>query len=265
MDTAVVIFTRDLRLHDNPALHLAWCRARQVLPLFVADPGIAAPPNRARFLAESLAVLREELRARHADLVIRHGDPAAEAIKLARHFNAHAVFIAGDVSRYAARRRDQLTSECRRHRVDLIVTPGLTVVPPGDLTPAGGGGHYRVFTPYWRAWRAARWRPCYPAPDTIQIPAVSHAGRIPRPAMPAHPDSRPAENRPAASVSPAGATPIWPVAATTVAWPRPTPPGSARTCGSAACRRLSWRSPRATGQAASSSAASSRGVTSSTR
>jgi len=190
MDTAVVIFTRDLRLHDNPALHLACSSARQVLPLFVADPAIAAPPNRARFLAESLAVLREELRARHADLVIRHGDPAAEVIKLARAVNADAVAIAGDVSRYAARRRDQLTSECRRHRLDLIVTPGLTVVPPGDLTPAGGG-HYRVFTPYWRAWRAASWRPCYPAPDTIQMPAVRHAGRIPPPGQAGSPGLAP--------------------------------------------------------------------------
>jgi hypothetical protein len=58
MDTAIVVFTRDLRLHDNPALHQACARARQVLPLFVADPAIAAPPNRARFLAESLADLR---------------------------------------------------------------------------------------------------------------------------------------------------------------------------------------------------------------
>jgi hypothetical protein len=32
--------------------------ARQVLPLFVRDPAIKAPPNRARFLAESLADLR---------------------------------------------------------------------------------------------------------------------------------------------------------------------------------------------------------------
>lgn len=48
MDTAIVVFTRDLRLHDNPALHQAYVRARQVVPLFVADPAIAAPPNRAR-------------------------------------------------------------------------------------------------------------------------------------------------------------------------------------------------------------------------
>ena len=46
MDTAIVVFTRDLRLHDNPALHQACARARQVVPLFVVDPAIAAPPNR---------------------------------------------------------------------------------------------------------------------------------------------------------------------------------------------------------------------------
>ena len=60
MPTAVVVFTRDLRRHDNRALHLACSRARQVVPLFVHDPGIPAPPNRSRFLAESLADLRGE-------------------------------------------------------------------------------------------------------------------------------------------------------------------------------------------------------------
>ena len=83
MDTAIVVFTRDLRLHDNPALHLACARARQVVPVFVVDPAIAAPPNRARFLAESLADLRASLRERGGDLVIRDGDPAAEVIALA--------------------------------------------------------------------------------------------------------------------------------------------------------------------------------------
>ena len=53
METAIVLFTRDLRLHDNPALHLACTRARQVVPLFVVDPAIAGPPNRLRFLRRS--------------------------------------------------------------------------------------------------------------------------------------------------------------------------------------------------------------------
>jgi deoxyribodipyrimidine photo-lyase len=75
VQTAIVVFTRDLRLHDNPALALACARARRVLPAFVADPALPAPPNRARFLAQSLADLRRGLRERGAGLVIRHGDP----------------------------------------------------------------------------------------------------------------------------------------------------------------------------------------------
>jgi deoxyribodipyrimidine photo-lyase len=76
METAIVLFTRDLRVHDNPALALACARARQVVPLFVVDQALTVPPNRARFLAESVAVLRGELRKRGGELVIRHGDPS---------------------------------------------------------------------------------------------------------------------------------------------------------------------------------------------
>jgi deoxyribodipyrimidine photo-lyase len=178
MDTAIVVFTRDLRLHDNPALHQACARARQVVPLFVADPAIAAPPNRARFLAESLADLREALRESGADLVVREGDPAAEVIRLAADVNANAVYLADDVSHYAAARRHRLERECGRHRIELILTPGLTVVPPADLKPAGGG-HYRVFTPYWRALRAATLRRHYPLPPAIELPAGLATGRLP--------------------------------------------------------------------------------------
>jgi deoxyribodipyrimidine photo-lyase len=178
MDTAIVVFTRDLRLHDNPALHQACARARQVVPLFVVDPAIAAPPNRVRFLAESLADLRDNLRERGGDLVIRRGDPAAEVIALAGETGAEAVYLADDVSHYATARRRKLERECARHRLDLALTPGLTVVPPADLKPAGGG-HYRVFTPYWRAWRAATWRRHHPVPQAIAMPPIAEVGQIP--------------------------------------------------------------------------------------
>ena len=101
METAIVVFTRDLRLHDNPALHQAYTRARQVVPLFVVDPAIDAPPNRARSLAESLADLRQQLRERQADLVIRTGDPAAEVIALAAETAAQAEYIASVTHRSA--------------------------------------------------------------------------------------------------------------------------------------------------------------------
>jgi deoxyribodipyrimidine photo-lyase len=102
VDTSIVLFTRDLRVHDNPALADACGRARRVVPLFVIDPALTVPRNRARFLADSVAVLREELRELGGDLVIRRGDPVAEVIRLATQTAAGAVFVAGDVSRYAA-------------------------------------------------------------------------------------------------------------------------------------------------------------------
>jgi deoxyribodipyrimidine photolyase len=38
--TAVVLFTRDLRVHDQPALSEAARTATQVVPLFVLDPAL---------------------------------------------------------------------------------------------------------------------------------------------------------------------------------------------------------------------------------
>jgi deoxyribodipyrimidine photo-lyase len=181
MDTAIVVFTRDLRVHDNPALALACAGFRQVVPVFVADPALTVPPNRGRFLAQSVGSLRKQLRKRGGDLVIRHGDPVAEVMRIAAGAGAQAVFIADDVSRYAALRRARLEAECARRRLRLTVTPGHAVVPAGDLQPAGGG-HYRIFTPYWRAWCAAPWRRVYPVPPVIPVPAIERPGELPLPA-----------------------------------------------------------------------------------
>ena len=224
MDTAIVVFTRDLRLHDNPALHQACARARQVVPLFVLDPAIAAPANRARFLAESLADLRASLRERGANLVLRRGDPAAEVIRLAGQVRATAVYIADDVSHYAAARRHRLERECGRHRIELTLTPGLTVVPPADLKQAGGG-HYRVFTPYWRP--GARPPGAAPAPSRrpsrcprSRRSAASRRRNPPRRGWPR------AARRPAASASPAGGGACWPATPRiTTTWPATRPPG----------------------------------------
>jgi deoxyribodipyrimidine photo-lyase len=178
LNTAIVLFTRDLRIHDNPALAGACGDARQVVPLFVMDQALTVPRNRARFQAESVAVLRDGLRERGGELVIRHGDPVAEVMRLAARTKAQAVYVAGDVSRYAKRREQRLARECARHRMALKVTPGHAVVPAGDLRPADGG-HYRMFTPYWHAWSAATWRrPCQ-APQAVSVPAGMESGDLP--------------------------------------------------------------------------------------
>jgi deoxyribodipyrimidine photo-lyase len=56
----------------------------------------------------------------------------------------------------------------------------VTVVPPGAVTPAGGD-HFKVFTPYWRAWTDHRWRTGVAAPDTVRLPEAVNVGRLPGP------------------------------------------------------------------------------------
>ncbi|GIJ39383.1 cryptochrome/photolyase family protein [Micromonospora andamanensis] len=181
--TAVVLFTRDLRVHDHPALATSCAAFDRVMPLYVLDPTLAElSPNRTRFLHQSLAALRGALRGLGGDLVLRHGDPVAETIRLAGEVGAEGVALSADVSRYAARRAQRLRAECDRHRLHLRFFPGLTVVEPGELTP-GGGDHYRVFSPYHRAWSARRWREELSTPTTVVLPAGVPVGRLP--ALPA--------------------------------------------------------------------------------
>ena len=132
------------------------------MPLFVLDEALLgsafAVPNRLAFLRESLVGLDESLRKAGAGLVVRRGDVVREAVEVARAAGAAAIHISDDVSAYAQDRRRRLANACAAERIELCVHPGVTVVPPGDLVPAGGD-HFRVFTPYWRRWRAEPLRP----------------------------------------------------------------------------------------------------------
>ncbi|NED95239.1 deoxyribodipyrimidine photo-lyase [Phytoactinopolyspora alkaliphila] len=180
--TAVVLLNRDLRVHDHPALAAACSHADAVVPLFVLDDAILsrgfAAPNRLVFLAKALEDLRALLRERGGDLVIRRGDIVTETMRMVRETSATAVVCSADVSAYARRREQRLAAACGTENVAFRTYPGVTVVPPGDIRPAGGD-HYRVFTPYWRAWEAGSWRPILAAPRQIRMPPGMTAGELP--------------------------------------------------------------------------------------
>ncbi|MCA1480739.1 deoxyribodipyrimidine photo-lyase, partial [Bradyrhizobium sp. NBAIM08] len=138
MKAAVVLFNRDLRVHDNPALASA-ARCEQVVPLFVLDDAILgsrfAAPNRLAFLLDSLRDLDESLGDRGARLVIRRGDPVKEAIGVAKDAGATEIHVSADYSAFARARERRLSEACEHERLELQIHPGVTVVPPGDLTP----------------------------------------------------------------------------------------------------------------------------------
>ncbi len=181
MTVAVALFTRDLRVHDNPVLHAAARAADNVVPLFVLDDRILASgynrPNRARFLADSLADLHTRLRELGAVLVLRRGDVTSEVARLAQEVDAEEVHIAADVSGYAQARQHRLSDALGRRQ--LVVHDSVTVVPPGSVTPSGND-HFAVFTPYLRHWEKQPRRAPLPPPPRLTLPSGVRHGTVPR-------------------------------------------------------------------------------------
>src|SRR3954453_19333219 len=108
---AVVLFTRDLRVGDHPALAAAVDRAERVVPLFVLDGAVLASfgaPNRLAFLLDALRDLDSSLRRLGGRPVVRGGHVVAATVPGAMAAGAEAVFVAEDVSRYAQERERRL-------------------------------------------------------------------------------------------------------------------------------------------------------------
>ncbi len=178
MRVAVVLFTRDLRVHDNPALARAVEEAEQILPLFVLDEGIGrtrygAAANRRAFLLEALADLDASLRTLGGALDVRSGDVVAETVRAAREVGATSVFASADVSPYAVAREKRLGAE-----LDLRLVDGSFVVPAGEVTPTGND-HYQVFSPYHRAWSQVPFGAPAARPAAIRLPDGVLPGRVP--------------------------------------------------------------------------------------
>lgn len=178
--TAVVLFTRDLRVHDHPALWAACREAERVVPLFVLDDAILdrASPNRVAFLRASLEDLRASLVARGGSLVVRRGDLLGEVRQVCADVGATSLHVSADVSGYAQEREADLRGLAGELGAGFVTHPGVTVVPPGELAPSSGD-HYEVFGAYWRRWRDHPRREVLPAPERVDLPAGLATGRIP--------------------------------------------------------------------------------------
>ncbi|MFI6639002.1 cryptochrome/photolyase family protein [Streptomyces sp. NPDC050504] len=183
MTVAVVLFTSDLRLHDHPPLHTALASAREIVPLFVRDPAVAAAgfdaPNRLAFLADCLHDLDASLRERGGRLVVRSGPVPREVGAVAEACGATQVHVAKGVTAYARQREKRLRTYLAGRGIELYAHDGvITAVAPGAVTPAGSD-HYAVFTPYFRRWSQELTRVTVPAPRTVRVPAAARGEELP--------------------------------------------------------------------------------------
>ncbi|HSL11357.1 MAG TPA: deoxyribodipyrimidine photo-lyase [Actinomycetota bacterium] len=167
---AVVLFTRDLRVHDHPALTAAVSSAERVVPLFVLDLALVGrSPNRERFLLESLAELHRALTHLGGGLLVREGTPVRVVLDVVAATGATSVHLTSDTTAYAARRASLLRDALATHGAELHVHPGNAVGEPGEVAPPEKAS-YAVFSPYHRAWAAVARPTVLDPPDRITLP-----------------------------------------------------------------------------------------------
>ncbi|BBX66099.1 deoxyribodipyrimidine photo-lyase [Mycobacterium saskatchewanense] len=151
--SSLLWFRRDLRLLDHPALAAA-VRDGDVLACFVLDPRLeaSAGPRRLQFLGDSLRQLCENLDGR---LLVARGRPEELIPRIAKEIDASAVHVSQDFAPFGKRRDERVSAALGS--VPLTATGSPYLVSPGRVTKKDGSP-YKVFTPFFREWRATGWR-----------------------------------------------------------------------------------------------------------
>jgi deoxyribodipyrimidine photo-lyase len=180
---ALVWFRRDLRVHDHPALCAALDGHDQIVPVFCLDDrllhGRHASGPRTAFLLGCLTDLDEQLAARGARLVIRHGPPERELPTLARETGASEVHLTADPGPHETIRGRRVRSALDQAGVTGHPHPGVSVVDDVRAIQTRQGRPYTVFTPFYRTWAQAPRRTVLDPPKQVTMPAKTRPGRVP--------------------------------------------------------------------------------------
>jgi deoxyribodipyrimidine photo-lyase len=162
-------FRRDLRLSDQAAL-IAAAGEGPVVPVYILDD--ETPKHRAMggasrwWLHHSLESLDAALREKGSRLIFRRGAAVAELAKIAEEVGAKRVHA---LHHYEPWWRNAEGAVGKA--LDLILHDGNYLLPPGTLR-TGGGGLYKIYTPFWNALRE-HMPPAssHPAPARLDAPA----------------------------------------------------------------------------------------------
>jgi deoxyribodipyrimidine photo-lyase len=140
---AIVWFRSDLRLHDNEAITNALRMADEVIPIYVFDERIFLGKSRfgfsktsrfrAKFIIESVADLRTNLRKIGSDLIVRTGKPEQILSELARETQSSWVVCNRERTRDEVEVQDALELALWESGVELIYTRGKMLYHTQDL------------------------------------------------------------------------------------------------------------------------------------
>ena len=161
---AIIWFRRDLRINDHPALLAAVESAEQVIPIFILDKTQIkeAGAKLLAYMAQSLRSLDESL---GNNLHIIEGDQVEVLTALIQKYEVQEVHISAEYERYGAERDARVEAA----GIKLVRTGSPYAVTPGRVVKPSDGTPYKVYTPFYRAWRTHGWRAPAKTPKSMKF------------------------------------------------------------------------------------------------
>ncbi len=143
----IIWFRNDLRLADHAAVRAA-AAAGPVIALFVLDDDTPEDHRigaaQRWWLHHSLAALTAELERRGGALLLRRGRAGVVVPQVAAEAGAEAVHVLRRTEPWCITQVEAVAAATH-----LVLHDGSYLAPP-ETVRAGGGGRYRIFTPFWR-------------------------------------------------------------------------------------------------------------------
>lgn len=181
-------FRNDLRLRDNEALFSAVASASEIIPVYVFDPRQFDKTKlgfrrtgamRGQFLIQSVVDLRNRLREKGGDLLIRIGDPEKIIAKLAEEYNAGFVYTSKEIAPEETRIESSLSKNLKLVNIDMKLFWMDTLMHATAL-PFSIAKLPANFTTFHNLIKTAlKIKEPLPEPQQITLPIEYKAGPIP--------------------------------------------------------------------------------------
>jgi len=183
----LVWFRNDLRLHDNEMLVEAIAKSDSILPIYVLDDRLFGETKygtlktgsiRAQFILESVTALRNSLKQIGGNLLIAKGKPEEIIPQLAQEYEITEVYHHREVAEEETHISALVENGLWKLRINLKHFIGHTLYNKEDL-PFPIKDIPDAFNQFKKKIeRDAIIKPCFPAPDRINVAEVIHWGTL---------------------------------------------------------------------------------------
>ena len=180
---AIVWIRRTLREFDNMALVEASKEHDEVIPFYVVDEEYFQKAStgypKLKFWHDALSNLKQDLKDKGKDLVVRSGEPIEELQKIIKETDADSIYFNRDYSKYSRKRDEKVKA------LDVKVKDFKDIVMfEKDEILTNSGTPYKVYTYYSKKWfNKEKRRPQkpeeYAVPDGVEsdeIPSLEELG-----------------------------------------------------------------------------------------